>query len=450
LLQFSFIQYTQPGWYFNLQPTAEIFSSTAFLKNFTQTNGVEIEIDNHYETDAAKQADIGYRLWNMGVLLQANNTEMETIKSLGKPSINDEYRFVAKYWGKLWCYVALGCRLAAFKNPFKEVDACFKAAATPRFLLHKEIFNHTDSYTTFQSSLLVQQPLVSVIIPTLNRYIYLKDVLEDLEKQLYTNFDVIIVDQTEDFNENFYQQFNLNLTVIQQNEKLLWTARNLAIKKSTANYFLFFDDDSRVEPNWISEHLKCIEYFNADISAGVSLSVVGGKIPVNYQFFRWADQFDSGNALVKKTVFEKIGLFDLQFNKGSMGDNEFGLRAYLAGYKSISNPFAKRVHLKVGSGGLREIGHWDGFRPKKLFAPKPIPSVTYLFKKYFPSHLAKNTLYLGVLLSNLSFKKKSSTKAMVFSVLLTIIKLPILVIQFQKSKKIAAQKIQQGALIEWL
>jgi GT2 family glycosyltransferase len=398
----------------------------------------------------AKYADIGYRLWNMGVLLTATNNQLQVLQQLGKPSLQDEYIFIAKYWGKHWCYFALLVRLATLHNPLKEVAALRKAISTKRFPLYKNLFPWQQQYQNYNSHLLRQQPLVSVIIPTLNRYEYLKDVLADLEQQAYKNFDVIIVDQTENFDAAFYKNYNLKLTVVQQKEKLLWTARNVAIKKSNADYLLFFDDDSRIEPNWIEEHIKCIDFFKADISAGVSLSVVGGKIPANYSYFRWADQFDSGNAMVKRTVFEKIGLFDLQFNKGSMGDNEFGVRAYLAGFKSISNPYAKRVHLKVGSGGLREIGHWDGFRPKKLFAPKPIPSVTYLFNKYYPKHLANNTLYLGVLLSNLSFKQKGSNKALVVSILLTILKLPLLIIQFQKSKKNAAQKLQQGAIIEWL
>src|SRR3546814_19276689 len=71
-------------------------------------------------------------------------------------------------------------------------------------------------------------------------------------------------------------------------------------------------------------------------------------------------------------------LFDRQFEKQRMGDGEFGLRAYLSGCIGISNPNAKRIHLKVGNGGLRQIGSWDGFRPTKLFATRPIPRLLYL------------------------------------------------------------------------
>ena len=133
-----------------------------------------------------------------------------------------------------------------------------------------------------------------------------------------------------------------------------------------------------------------------------------------------------------------------------MGDSEFGLRAYLSGIKSVSNPVAKRVHLKVSSGGLREIGHWDGFRPKKLFAPKPVPSVIYLLKKYYPHKLYRNSVYLGILISNVSYKNKRSSKAVLSSAIVTFFKLPFLIIQFRKSLKQANAKLAEGDKIEWL
>ena len=203
--------------------------------------------------------------------------------------------------------------------------------------------------------------MVSVVIPTLNRYTYLKDVLEDLEKQDYENFEVIVVDQSEPFQKEFYDQFDLNIHLIHQEEKALWLARNTAIQKAQGEYILLFDDDSRVDTDWISQHLKALDFFQADLSSGVSISKHGAKVPAQYAYFCISSQVDTGNVLLPKQIFRDIGLFDRQFEKQRMGDGEFGLRAYLAGYKNVSNPYAKRLHLKVGSGGLRQMGSWDGF-----------------------------------------------------------------------------------------
>lgn len=448
---FKFIRYTQPTWKYNIIPTENILFSTCYYHPewLPLSDNILLDADNNFKTESARNADIGYRAWNMGLLSVTEKSVAEKIKNLPSPTIQDEYTFVRKYWGSHWALYALLRRLISFKNPFVEIYSFIKTRRIKRENPYIKPIDYS-SYNTYNSTLVNQQPLISVIIPTLNRYVYLKDVLEDLEKQDYKNFDVIVVDQSEPFQEEFYKQFKLNLKAIHQKEKLLWTARNRAIRESKADYLLFFDDDSRVESDWITEHLKSLDYFKAEISAGVSLAVQGAKVPQSYSYFRWADQFDSGNALVHRDVFKRIGMFDLNFNKQSMGDGEFGMRAYLKGVKSISNPNAKRIHLKVSDGGLREIGHWDGFRPKKLFAPKPIPSVVYLYKKYFPTHLYRESILLGIMLSNVGYKQKRQNNMLALSIFLTIIKSPLLVIQFLRSRKRANLMLEGGNKIELL
>ncbi len=446
---FSFIKYTQPAWQFNVKPKSYAHASCMYHPQYLPLQGLELEVDKAFETPSARYADIGYRAWNKGHLTWINKEIEKKIETLGSPSLKDEYTFLFKYWGKHWAIFALMQRLLTLHNPFKEIGACWNASTVERVKAYLDPVQRRD-YGAFQSPLIASQPLVAVIIPTLNRYQYLKDVMEDLEKQDYKNFEVIVVDQSNPFDENFYKNFKLKLNVIYQKERLLWTARNNAVRATKADYLLFFDDDSRVDPDWITEHLKCLDYFKAQISAGVSLSVVGAKIPENYKFFRWADQFDSGNALLVRDVFNKVGMFDLNFNKQSMGDGEFGIRSYVNGIKSISNPFAKRIHLKVPAGGLREIGHWDGFRPKKLFAPKPIPSVVYMLKKYFPKQLSRQAIMLGIMLSNVGFKNKRKNNMLVLSLFLTIVKSPLLLIQYYKSRSRANAMLKGGDKIETL
>ena len=285
---------------------------------------------------------------------------------------------------------------------------------------------------------------MSIILPTL------KDVLRDLENQTYKNFEVIIVDQTDDFQEEFYQGWNLDLHFWFQEEKALWRARNEAIQSSKGNYILLYDDDSLVEANWIEEHLKTLDFFDADLSSGVSISTVGDEIPKHYSYFRWSDQVDTGNVLLKRTLFEEIGLFDRQFEKQRMGDGEFGLRSYLAGYKNISNYKAKRVHLKVAQGGLRQMGSWDGWRPKKLLGPRPVPSVLYLARKYFGTNLTKYYILHAILPSLVPYQFKKSKFLKVFSFLTLPFVLPLVCFQVLKSWQLASIKIKEGDKIEML
>lgn len=432
---FSFIRYTQPAWQFNLQPDAAGNCATCY---FNGTVWGDETPDERYETESAQKADLGYRLWNKGVLLTATKDDIEALHRLPKPSLRDEYTFVRKYWGNTWASYALLIRLLTLHNPYREVAAYRSTKKVTRINPYAGPCLPL-GYAAFQSPLVQSAPLVTVIIPTLNRYAYLADVLGDLAQQRYRNFEVIVVDQSDQFEEHFYSGYDLSIKLIRQKEKLLWTARNRAINHSEADYLLFFDDDSRVGPDWIEQHLKCLDFFESDISAGVSLPPTGQKIPDSYGYFRWSDQFDSGNAMVRRSVFERIGLFDELFNQQRMGDGEFGLRAYKHGLKSISNPLAARIHLKVGTGGLREMGHWDAFRTKQWFAPKPLPSVVYLYKKYFPPSFYRNAILLGIILSNTSFADKGNKGKIRLSVLYAILKLPLIVIQYLAAVKIAGK-----------
>jgi len=450
---FKIIEYLNPGWYFNLIPVDSLSYSICCFNSDVMKFPDEFERiifpDSRFETKTAIDLDAGFQAWNRGIMLTAKNIPLDKIQHKEKISVKDEYIFIRKYykWHRVYYYLIKN--LLSFNNPFKEIGAFISTRDIERTELIKPHLEY-EGYKSFESEILKINPKVSVIIPTLNRYKYLKDVLEDLEKQDYNNFEVIIADQTDVPNKEFYDKFNLNLKIIFQDGKGQWLARNEAARKCTGDYFLFFDDDSRVDKDWISEHLKGLDYFKADISAGVSLSTVGDAIPENYSFFRWADQFDSGNAMVKREVFEKTGMFDRQFDKMRMGDGEFGLRAYLAGFKSISHPFAKRIHLKVSSGGLRQMGSWDAFRPKNFFSPRPVPSVLYLYRKYYPSDFVSNAMIIGLLPSLIPYKWKGKKYLYPLGALAAIFILPVLLIQLGISWKRSSEMLKDGDKIEWL
>jgi len=450
---FKIIEYLNPGWYFNLIPVDSLSYSICCFNSDVMKFPDEFERiifpDSRFETKTAIDLDAGFQAWNRGIMLTAKNIPLDKIQHKEKISVKDEYIFIRKYykWHRVYYYLIKN--LLSFNNPFKEIGAFISTRDIERTELIKPHLEY-EGYKSFESEILKINPKVSVIIPTLNRYKYLKDVLEDLEKQDYNNFEVIIADQTDVPNKEFYDKFNLNLKIIFQDGKGQWLARNEAARKCTGDYFLFFDDDSRVDKDWISEHLKGLDYFKADISAGVSLSTVGDAIPENYSFFRWADQFDSGNAMVKREVFEKTGMFDRQFDKMRMGDGEFGLRAYLAGFKSISHPFAKRIHLKVSSGGLRQMGSWDAFRPKNFFSPRPVPSVLYLYRKYYPSDFVSNAMIIGLLPSLIPYKWKGKKYLYPLGALAAIFILPVLLIQLGISWKRSSEMLKEGDKIEWL
>jgi hypothetical protein len=127
------------------------------------------------------------------------------------------------------------------------------------------------------------------------------------------------------------------------------------------------------------------------------------------------------------------GLFDRQFEGQRMGDAEYGMRCYLNGFTNVSNPFAKRVHLKVSEGGLRQMGSWDAFRPKKLFSPRPIPSVNYYVRKYFGNRNGILNILISVPSSIMPYRFKRNRRLMLLGSILFIVLFPIFFIPIIKS-----------------
>jgi glycosyltransferase involved in cell wall biosynthesis len=391
--------------------------------------------------------DMAYQAWIKGLIVD-ENAAFGT--SDIRPSRSDEYRFVRRHFSPVWAFFSFGIRLAEFNNPFREVAAFLSSLTARQINTYTRTKDWRAKLKDFRSGLLAQQPKVSVIIPTLNRYKYLKDVLTDLEKQDFNNFEVLVVDQSDPFKLDFYESYDLDVKVWHQKEKALWLARNTAIQKSEGELILLFDDDSRVEPNWISSHLRCLDYFQADISSGVSISAVGAKVPETYSYYKWSDQIDTGNVMLKKDIFRDIGLFDRQFERQRQGDGEFGLRAYLAGYANISNPDAMRLHLKVAEGGLREMGSWDGWRPKNFFAPRPVPSVLYLTRKYFGNRAAVYQILQSLLPSIVPYRFKRNKPMMVIGSILGLFLLPLITVSVVRSWHQATMKLREGAIIQRL
>jgi glycosyltransferase involved in cell wall biosynthesis len=430
---FNHLKYIKPIWYFNLKSKRDFcyFPKEEQLNE----NGFYLEKDINYKSKTSQLHDLSWNAFQSGFIAKKEQEGIDIWKN-NKFPIEDEYRFLNKNFHKAWVFYVLLIRLLTFHNPFKELKGFLKSRNVKRVDYSKNILNNS-SYEYFESSLVTSSPFISVVIPTLNRYDYLKDVLRDLENQTYKNFEVIIVDQTDDFRATFYEGWNLDLKFWFQEEKALWKARNEAIQSAKGDYILLYDDDSLVEDDWIYQHLKCLDFYKADLSSGVSISTVGAEVPKHYSYFRWSDQLDTGNVLLKKEIFYEIGFFDLQFEKQRMGDGEYGLRCYLNGYKNISNYKAKRIHLKVSQGGLRQMGSWDGWRPKKLFGPRPVPSVLYLSRKYFGNKTTVFFIIHSILPSLIPYRFKKNKFLKIVSFLLLPFLLPLIAYQVVKSWNIS-------------
>jgi hypothetical protein len=309
---FTFQKYFNPTSYFNLLPNHGESFYLIDIDSLDNNLRDNIILDKSYSTIEVSKLDSAYQLLYSGFILTENCKYLDLSKC--KPTITDNYIFISKFYKKIWCYYVLIIRLLTLKNLFVELKSFIYSFKVKKINNDNNYHLNSEAYIKLDSVKFNSNPFISIVIPTLNRYQYLFDALKDLENQAYKNFEVIIVDQSDLFIPEFYNQFNLNIKLFHQVDKALWKARNMAIENSNADFIAFYEDDIRVKSDWLTNHIKCINFFNADISAGILLPN-DFKEPNLNSSFKWAEHFASGNSLVKRNVFKSIGLFDLQFER---------------------------------------------------------------------------------------------------------------------------------------
>ena len=98
---------------------------------------------------------------------------------------------------------------------------------------------------------------ISIIIPVYNTASYLKESLDSVLKQSFTDIEMICVNDGSTDNSlkmlESYQSNDDRITIISQENKGLSAARNAAMKKATGEYVLFLDSDDYLEDESLIE-----------------------------------------------------------------------------------------------------------------------------------------------------------------------------------------------------
>lgn len=214
----------------------------------------------------------------------------------------------------------------------------------------------------------------SIIIPTLNRPQLLLNNVNELLKQAYSNYEIIIVDQSDvPYAEGIKNglQYSGKIRYLHIDEKSLPNARNIGIKESKGDILIFLDDDIIPDDNLILHHAQgyhnpvigCIagrviqelnDIKNTDTLGGrVCLS---GRVLVNWDVkYRSYINFACGcNMSFSREAVKDTGLFDVRFKGSSqLEDTDYCYRLRKLGYKILFEPKASVRHLRPPTGGCR-------------------------------------------------------------------------------------------------
>lgn len=112
-------------------------------------------------------------------------------------------------------------------------------------------------------------PLVSVVVPSYNRPAALLDSLTSIERQTYSNVEVVVVDDASERAVNEVvdeNSFSYPITVIRHEENRgASTARNTGIDRSNGEFVAFLDDDDIWEPRKIEKQIDRLREASDDV-----------------------------------------------------------------------------------------------------------------------------------------------------------------------------------------
>ena len=174
--------------------------------------------------------------------------------------------------------------------------------------------------------------LVSVIIPTYKRSVFLERAINSVLKQTYKPIEIIVVDDNDSnsyYRENTKQIMikyeNLkNVIYIQHNRnKNGSAARNTGIKASRGKYIAFLDDDDEFLQNKLERQIAVLKSLPENFGAVYGgYNVIRGSKIISYKIPQKSGKLTSellqmswgtgsgSNVLFKKEVFDRIGLYD--------------------------------------------------------------------------------------------------------------------------------------------
>jgi len=297
-------------------------------------------------------------------------------------------------------------------------------------------------------------PKVSYIIPTMMRQAFTLNLLHDLENQSYKPFEVIVVDATPENlrDETLYKEADYSFKTVfkWQTTKGSCRARNEAIDLCTGDYIVFGDDDIRIQPQFIENHIRLLQTYNAEACNGLDiradhqqqdLSDLDEKLNTLGDS-RWkvgaAQSFSNANSCVSKRVVDLLVGNDINYDGGYGEDSDFGLSISKLGVTVLHNPFSVNLHLKPPIGGYRFWGQqanikgkkrkeqpWELDTPVKWIVPKPSPTIMYQLFKHFDDRQRKEY--------KIKYFVFYFTKAKLTEIPFRLLKFPMRLLQFNKS-----------------
>lgn len=196
------------------------------------------------------------------------------------------------------------------------------------------------------------QPLISVIVPAYNLAHCIIDCIDSIEKQTYSNFEIIIIDdgstdETKNVCEKLAKTYS-NIRVISQKNQGISAVRNLGIQESQGQYLSFIDGDDQIKETFLEHLYQRLIIDSSDIVVCgyqeirasscldfvPSAQVLDSKTALTNYFIKQQDlDILIWNKLYKKSLFQD---FNIQYPVGQVHEDNLTTYKLFAKTKKIS------------------------------------------------------------------------------------------------------------------
>lgn len=303
------------------------------------------------------------------------------------------FLFVYQHYKMIWVIVLFYCFVRYEKKiPILELLRSFSKSKfrQQQVDLSKIGYNIKNINEFFPNS-------VDVIIPTMGRAAYVRQMVEDLSEQNLLPQRLIIVEQQPELDsgselEDLLKKdwpFKIEHVFTRQTGACM--ARNKALEKVQSEWVFLADDDIRLQKGVLENTLKEAERLGVNC-INLNCRQPGEEI-VFSKVKQWGS-FGSGTSLVRSR-FLKNERFSEAFEHGYGEDADFGMKLRAQGCDIIYHPLLEIQHLKAPVGGFRKkpVLAWEKEHP----VPKPSPTVMLFAKRYYSARQMKGykiSLYL--------------------------------------------------------
>jgi glycosyltransferase involved in cell wall biosynthesis len=203
-----------------------------------------------------------------------------------------------------------------------------------------------------------EAPVISVIVPVHNSADELRQCLEHLAASTYTRFEIIVVDDGST-DESAQVAVDLGARLLHLEQRCGPAgARNRGAEMARGEYLFFLDADVCAHPETLQQLATAFAQapdvdavFGSYDTRPTARNVLSQYKNLFHHFVHQnsdarATTFWSGCGAVRRSVFQKLGGFDISYGRPCIEDIELGARLHKSGHRILLDKNIQVTHLK--------------------------------------------------------------------------------------------------------